>query len=187
MDGCLIWTQRDGVGLAGDLRYLGLKHFNWGTTFWGEKWHAPFLNIFRHASTRFLLYSVIYCNKFAGSLSRWTFITLTVHYTTLDYSSQLFLKSNTRMTDSRITANTSTSSSFSTGSSALITNYTQQLYNTRLDSTSLLTRLTSTRPTCLLSRTQLSNYDYYTTASFPFAFPNSTAWDLYLSVTSPFP
>jgi hypothetical protein len=33
------------------------------------------------------------------------------------------------------------SSGFSTGSSALITNYNQQLYNTRLDSTSLLTRL----------------------------------------------
>jgi hypothetical protein len=31
-----------------------------------------------------------YCNEFAGSISRWNFITLTVQYTTLDYSSQLF-------------------------------------------------------------------------------------------------
>jgi hypothetical protein len=34
-------------------------------------------------------YINIYCNKFAGSISRWKFITLTVQYTTLDYSSQL--------------------------------------------------------------------------------------------------
>jgi len=33
---------------------------------------------------------ITYCNKFAGSISRWKFITLTVQYTTLDYSSQLF-------------------------------------------------------------------------------------------------
>jgi hypothetical protein len=45
-----------------------------------------------------------YCNKFAGSISRWKFITLNVQYTTLDYSSQLFSSSHTRMTDSRITA-----------------------------------------------------------------------------------
>jgi hypothetical protein len=32
----------------------------------------------------------IYCNKFAGSISQWKFTTLTVQYTTLDYSSQLF-------------------------------------------------------------------------------------------------
>jgi hypothetical protein len=53
----------------------------------------------------------IYCNEFAGSISRWNFITLKsskVQYTTLDYSSQLFYNSNTRVTDSRITANTST-------------------------------------------------------------------------------
>jgi hypothetical protein len=31
-----------------------------------------------------------YCNKFAGSISRWKFITLRVQYTTLGYSSQLF-------------------------------------------------------------------------------------------------
>jgi hypothetical protein len=31
-----------------------------------------------------------YCNKFAGSVSQWKFTTLTVQYTTLDYSSQLF-------------------------------------------------------------------------------------------------
>jgi hypothetical protein len=31
-----------------------------------------------------------YCNKFAGSISQWKFSTLTVRYTTLDYSSQLF-------------------------------------------------------------------------------------------------
>jgi hypothetical protein len=30
-----------------------------------------------------------YCNKFAGSISQWKFITLRVQYTTLDYSSQL--------------------------------------------------------------------------------------------------
>jgi hypothetical protein len=35
-------------------------------------------------------YFEIYCNKFAGSVSQWKFITLTVQYTTLDYSSQLF-------------------------------------------------------------------------------------------------
>jgi hypothetical protein len=32
----------------------------------------------------------IYCNKFAGSVSQWKFTTLTVQFTTLDYSSQLF-------------------------------------------------------------------------------------------------
>jgi hypothetical protein len=32
----------------------------------------------------------IYCNEFAGSISRWKFITLNVKYTTFDYSSQLF-------------------------------------------------------------------------------------------------
>jgi hypothetical protein len=31
-----------------------------------------------------------YCNEFAGSISQWKFITLSVQYTTLDYSSQLF-------------------------------------------------------------------------------------------------
>jgi hypothetical protein len=31
-----------------------------------------------------------YCNEFAGSISRWKFITLKVQYTTLDYGSQLF-------------------------------------------------------------------------------------------------
>jgi hypothetical protein len=31
-----------------------------------------------------------YCNKFAGSISQWKFITLKVQYTTLDYGSQLF-------------------------------------------------------------------------------------------------
>jgi hypothetical protein len=31
---------------------------------------------------------LLYCNKFAGSISRWKFITLRVQYTTLDYSSQ---------------------------------------------------------------------------------------------------
>jgi hypothetical protein len=31
-----------------------------------------------------------YCNKFAGSVSQWKFITLKVQYTTLDYGSQLF-------------------------------------------------------------------------------------------------
>jgi hypothetical protein len=67
----------------------------------------------------------LYCNKFAVSISQWKFITLTVQYTTLDYSSQLFLKSNTRMTDSWITANTSTSSSFSTGSLIPIPDYNQ--------------------------------------------------------------
>jgi hypothetical protein len=43
------------------------------------------------------------------------------------------------------------SSSFSTGSSALITNYNQQLYNTRLDSTSLLTPLTASKILSYLS------------------------------------
>jgi hypothetical protein len=32
----------------------------------------------------------IYCNKFAGSISQWKFITLTAQYTTVEYSSQLF-------------------------------------------------------------------------------------------------
>jgi hypothetical protein len=31
-----------------------------------------------------------YCKEFAGSISQWKFTTLTVQYTTLDYSSQLF-------------------------------------------------------------------------------------------------
>jgi hypothetical protein len=31
-----------------------------------------------------------YCNKFAGSISRWKFITLKTQYTTLDYSLQPF-------------------------------------------------------------------------------------------------
>jgi hypothetical protein len=30
-----------------------------------------------------------YCNKFAGSISQWKFITLKAQYTTVDYSSQL--------------------------------------------------------------------------------------------------
>jgi hypothetical protein len=37
----------------------------------------------------------IYCNKFAGSISQWKFITLKAQYTTLDYSSQLLSNSNT--------------------------------------------------------------------------------------------
>jgi hypothetical protein len=49
-----------------------------------------------------------YCNKFADSVSQWKFTTLTVQYTILDYISQIFYKSNTRMTEPRITANTST-------------------------------------------------------------------------------
>jgi hypothetical protein len=30
--------------------------------------------------------SIIYCNKFAGSISRWKFITLKTQYTTVDYN-----------------------------------------------------------------------------------------------------
>jgi hypothetical protein len=60
-----------------------------------------------------------YCNKFAGSISQWKFITLKAQYTTVEYSSQHFWDSNTRMTDSRITATTSNVSwllDFNTGS-----------------------------------------------------------------------
>jgi hypothetical protein len=31
-----------------------------------------------------------YCNKFAGSISQWKFITLKAQYTTVEYSSQHF-------------------------------------------------------------------------------------------------
>jgi hypothetical protein len=31
-----------------------------------------------------------YCNKFAGSISQWKFITLKAQYATVEYSSQLF-------------------------------------------------------------------------------------------------
>jgi hypothetical protein len=41
---------------------------------------------------------ITYCNKFAGSISGWKFITLTVQYTTVDYRSQLLLSSNTSIT-----------------------------------------------------------------------------------------
>jgi hypothetical protein len=49
-----------------------------------------FLNMADFAEFSFSFVYFDYCNKFAGSISRWKFITLRVQYTTLDYSSQLF-------------------------------------------------------------------------------------------------
>jgi hypothetical protein len=58
-----------------------------------------FLSIQKLTTSRWVcIHDYYYCNKFAGSISRWKFITLQVQYTTLDYSSQLFYNSNTRIT-----------------------------------------------------------------------------------------
>jgi hypothetical protein len=38
----------------------------------------------------------LYCNVFAGSTSRWNFITLKAQYTTVNYNQQLLQDSNTR-------------------------------------------------------------------------------------------
>jgi hypothetical protein len=37
-----------------------------------------------------LYYIILYCNKFAGSISQWKFITLKPQYTTVEYGSQHF-------------------------------------------------------------------------------------------------
>jgi hypothetical protein len=39
-----------------------------------------------------------YCNEFAGSISRWKFITLKILYTIVNYNPQRFYNSNTRIT-----------------------------------------------------------------------------------------
>jgi hypothetical protein len=66
----------------------------------------PACTVFMQVSSTFSVVPVhrSYCNKFAGFYSQWKFITLKTQYTTVDHSSQLFYKSNTCMTDSRITA-----------------------------------------------------------------------------------
>jgi hypothetical protein len=60
--------------------------------------HYIYIYFYTHYIFFFTHIICIYCNKFAGSVSRWKFITLKVQYTTLDYSSQLFYNSNTRIT-----------------------------------------------------------------------------------------
>jgi hypothetical protein len=41
-------------------------------------------------TTFFFVLLVYYCNKFAGSVSQWKFITLKAQYTTVEYNSQHF-------------------------------------------------------------------------------------------------
>jgi hypothetical protein len=41
-----------------------------------------------YEETIYYYYYYYYCNKFAGSISRWKFITLKAQYTTVEYSSQ---------------------------------------------------------------------------------------------------
>jgi hypothetical protein len=37
-------------------------------------------------ASQYHLWYIIYCNKFAGSISQWKFITLKAQYTTVDYN-----------------------------------------------------------------------------------------------------
>jgi hypothetical protein len=43
-----------------------------------------------HTQTHTHTHTYIYCNKFAGSISRWKFITLRIQYTIVNYNQQRF-------------------------------------------------------------------------------------------------
>jgi hypothetical protein len=53
-----------------------------------DRWRHSVSDVVQYVTTEKV--TRIYCNKFAGSISQWKFITLKVQYTTLDYSPQFF-------------------------------------------------------------------------------------------------
>jgi hypothetical protein len=69
----------------------------WESATWGGPSDENFPEKFKSENFPFFYKDSWYCNKFAGSISQWKFITLTVQYTTLDYSSQLCLLPRTQL------------------------------------------------------------------------------------------